>query len=84
MNKEQKKFFFRGANFSENYYVTPSFFIELNSLELTKTDNYKDVEKSVLYKALFNKLKGIIKDKERQFRKKIGPFHFPGLTWKKC
>lgn len=64
VNKEQKKFFFRGANFSENHYVTPSFFIELNSLEFTKTDNYKDVEKSVLHKALFNKLKGIIKDKE--------------------
>lgn len=64
VNKERKKFFFRGANFSENYYATPSFFVELNALELTKTDNYKDVEKSILYKTIFNKLKGIIKDKE--------------------
>ena len=61
VNRERKKIIISNRG---NEYIAPSFFIELENLQLTKADNYKEVNNSILYATIFKKLKGIIEDKE--------------------
>lgn len=61
VNRDRKKIYFNSKN---SFFIAPSFFLDLDELNLTKTTNYKDINNSILYRTIFKKLKGIIEDKE--------------------
>lgn len=57
VNKENKKLM-------KNGYIVPQFFLDYKSLELTSISSLEELNQNAIFKAVFNKIKGFIKDLE--------------------
>lgn len=57
VNKENKKLI-------KNGYIVPQFFLDYKNLELTNISNLEELNQNAIFKAVFDKIKGFIKDLE--------------------
>lgn len=57
VNKENKKLI-------KNGYIVPQLFLDYKNLELTNISNLEELNQNAIFKAVFDKIKGFIKDLE--------------------